>query len=153
MARPTKVRTVEFFPESTYFTPVDKSKCELEEVVLKLEELEAIRLKDIEKLNQEECAEKMKVSRQTFQNIIDIAREKVAIALTKGMAIKIDGGNYTTKFCKFKCLDCDNTYEVNYLQDKEKCPSCGSPSVLCSKKAHLCQKWCNNKKDNPIFIP
>lgn len=146
MARPTKVRTVDFFPESTYFTPIDKSKCELEEVVLKLEELEAMRLKDIEKLNQEECADKMKVSRQTFQNIIDVAREKVAMALTSGKAIRIDGGNYRAKFCKFKCLDCENVYEINYLQDKERCPVCGSANVLCSKKANICQKWCHKNR-------
>ena len=140
MARPTKVRTVDFFPESTYFTPMGKSKCELEEVILKLEELEAMRLKDIEKLNQE-CAEKMKVSRQTFQNIIDSAREKVAIAfLTQGKAIRIDGGNYRAKFCKFKCLDCDNIYEINYLQDKEKCPSCGSKMYFVVKK-HIYAKY------------
>ena len=68
----------------------------------KLEELEAMRLKDIEKFNQKECAEKMKVSRQTFQNIIDSAREKVAMALTQDKAMEIDGGNYRAKFCKFK---------------------------------------------------
>ena len=57
--RPTKFRRVEFFPEDTYFVPYNKPKCEIEEVNLKIEELEAMRLKDIEGLNQEECAEKM----------------------------------------------------------------------------------------------
>ena len=76
MARPTKFRRVEFFPENNYFVPWGKPKCEIEEIVLKVEELEAMRLKDIEDLNQEECAEKMQVSRQTFQNIIDSARKK-----------------------------------------------------------------------------
>ena len=47
MARPTKFRKVEFFPSNTYFVPWGKSKCEIEEIKLKVEELEAMRLKDI----------------------------------------------------------------------------------------------------------
>ncbi|ATD55593.1 DUF134 domain-containing protein [Clostridium chauvoei] len=146
MARPTKVRTVSFFPEDTYFVPVGKPKCQLKEVTLKLEELEAMRLKDIESLSQEECAKQMKVSRQTFQNIIDTARQKVAMALTQGYSIRIDGGNYRAKFCKFKCFECGNEYEIKYEQDKEKCPSCGSDKVICSKKAQICSRWCNKSR-------
>ena len=74
MARPTKYRRVEFFPEDTYFVPWGKPKCEIEEVVLKVEELEAMRLKDIEELKQEECAERMRISRQTFQKLVDHRR-------------------------------------------------------------------------------
>ncbi|MBB6631454.1 DUF134 domain-containing protein [Clostridium algidicarnis] len=143
MARPIKFRRVEFFPENTYFVPWGKPKCEIEEVVLKVEELEAMRLKDIEELNQEQCAERMQVSRQTFQNIIDSSRKKIAIALTEGKAIRINGGNYRTKFCKFKCFNCKNIYEINYEQDKNNCPACGSEKVRCSKKSDFCTKWCN----------
>ncbi|WP_333887270.1 DUF134 domain-containing protein [Clostridium sp.] len=146
MARPIKFRKVEFFPKNTYFVPWGKAKCKISEIVLKVEELEAMRLKDIEELNQEECAGKMQVSRQTFQNIIDSARKKVAIALTQGNAIRISGGNYTTNFCKFKCFDCGELYEVNYEQDRFSCPVCGSRRVLCSKKSDFCTKWCKNNK-------
>jgi len=143
MPRPTKFRRVDFFPENNYFVPLGKPKCELEEVLLKVEELEAMRLKDIEELNQEECAERMQISRQTFQNIIDSARKKIAIALTEGKAININGGYYTTKHCKFKCMDCQGIYEINYEQDKSICPICGSEKVICGKKARFCGKWCN----------
>ena len=139
MARPTKFRRVEFFPEDNYFVPWGKPKCEIQEVVLKVEELEAMRLKDIEDLNQEECAEKMQVSRQTFQNIIDSARKKMATALTEGKAIKISGGNYTTKLCEFKCIECGTVYEIKYDQDRLNCPSCGSEKVMCSKKEQFCK--------------
>lgn len=148
MARPTKFRRVEFFPEDNYFVPWGKPKCEIEEIVLKVEELEAMRLKDIENLNQEECAEKMEISRQTFQNIIDNARKQIAIALTEGKAIRISGGHYTTKQCNFKCLECETVYEINYNQDRTICPSCGSPKVMCSKKAQFCKNWCNGKNKN-----
>ena len=148
MARPTKFRRVEFFPENNYFVPWGKPKCEIEETILKVEELEAMRLKDIEELNQEECAEKMQVSRQTFQNIIDSARKKTAIALTEGKAIRISGGHYTTKICRFKCFECGKIYEINYGQDRAVCPSCGSEKVMCSKKAGFCKKWCNCNSAN-----
>ena len=146
MTRPTKFRKVEFFPEDTYFVPWGKSKCEMQDINLKVEELEAMRLKDIEELNQEECAEKMQISRQTFQNIINSARKKVAIALTEGNAIRICGGNYKTIFCQFKCSNCGNIYDINYKQDKYICPVCGSDSVICSKKSEICKKWCKRGK-------
>lgn len=147
MSRPTKCRRVEFFPEEDYFAPKGKSQCEIKEIILKVEELEAMRLKDIEGLTQEECAQKMMVSRQTFQNIIDSARKKVAIALTEGKAIKISGGHYTTKLCKFKCLNCGIIYEINYEQDRHRCPSCGSKEVMCRKKKSFCNNWCKVKKE------
>lgn len=149
MARPIKTRRVEFFPDTDYFLPLGKPKCQVEEISLKIEELEAMRLKDIEELTQEECAEKMKVSRQTFQNIIDSARRKVAIALTEGKAISISGGNYTTKHCRFICKNCGTEYEIRFEQDKQQCPNCGSDEITCSKKLSLCRNKCidTNFKD------
>ncbi|HHU50160.1 MAG: DUF134 domain-containing protein [Caldicoprobacterales bacterium] len=140
MARPVKCRRVEFFPEDNYFIPLGKRKCEVEETTLKVEELEAMRLKDIEGLNQQECAERMQVSRQTFQNIIDSARNKVALALTQGNAIHIRGGNYTLGSCKFKCLDCGEEYSTNYDKDRYICPSCGSKRTICEKKNRSCHR-------------
>lgn len=147
MARPTKFRKVDFFPRNAYFVPLGKEKCNLEETVLKVEELQAMRLKDMEGLTQEECAAKMQISRQTFQNIIDSARKKVTIALSNGNAIKINGGDYTTNFCKFKCFGCGNIYEIKYEQDRYNCPNCGDKRVVCNKKATFCKMWCrdNNK--------
>lgn len=141
MPRPIKCRRVEYFPENTYFIPLGKRKCEVEEITLKIEELEAMRLKDIEELNQEECAERMQVSRQTFQNIIDNARKKVAIALTQGYAIHISGGHYTAGSCRFKCLNCGKVYEINYDQERHTCPFCGSNEVVCEKKNRFCHRW------------
>lgn len=145
MPRPTKFRRVDFFPDETYFVPLGKSKCEIEEINLKVEELEAMRLKDIEGLNQEECAEKMEISRQTFQNIIDSARKKVAEALTQGKAIRIGGGHYTSKHCRLKCMDCGTIYEINCKEDKSICPSCNSNNIGCIKRIESCEKWCRKK--------
>ena len=140
MARPIKCRRVKFLPQDTYFIPLGKRKCQVEEVTLKIEELEAMRLKDIEGLNQEECAESMEISRQTFQNIIDSARRKVAEALTQGNAIHISGGNYTFGLCQFKCLTCGQVYSMNYEEDRHICPSCGSKETVCEKKNRFCHR-------------
>lgn len=148
MPRPIKYRKVESLPKYTYFMPVGIKKCELHEISIKVEELEAMRLKDIEELKQEECAERMHVSRQTFQNIIDSARKKVALALTEGKAINISGGNYTRNLCSFKCAACGKVYEIKYEEDKNACPACGSSDVMCSKKGDFCHKVCHKRCKN-----
>ncbi len=143
MPRPKKWRRVQFVPESTYFIPFNKRKCELDEVVLKIEEVEAMRLKDIEGLNQEQCAEKMLVSRQTFQNIIDQGRKKLTEALVEGKAVRISGGNYTVNVCSMRCEDCGNTFELNFENNERICPKCGSVNIFCTKKENFCRKHCN----------
>ena len=103
MPRPVKCRKVESLPKYTYFIPAGRRKCEVEDIMIKVEELEAMRLKDVEELNQEECAEKMHVSRQTFQNIIDSARKKITTAIIEGKAINISGGDYRLSECQRVC--------------------------------------------------
>ena len=57
-----------------------------------MDEFEAIRLADLEGLYQEQAAERMNVSRQTFGRIVEAARRKVAQALFDGLALRIEGG-------------------------------------------------------------
>lgn len=142
MARPIKVRKVEKLPKESYFVPLGKKKCELEEMTLKVEELEAMRLKDIERLSQQECAEQMEISRQTFQNILDEARRKLVVALIEGNAIRIGGGHFVAKQCRYYCLACHAVYTIQYKQDQEQCPHCGSTTVSCGKKECGCKRNC-----------
>lgn len=67
---------------------------ELAESILTMDELEAIRLKDFENLEQEQAAKKMNISQPTFNRLLRSARGKVADALVNGKAIKIEGGTY-----------------------------------------------------------
>lgn len=60
---------------------------EIEKIILARDELEALRLCDLEDLTQEEAGERMGVSRGTVQRIVSSARKKVALALTSGRAI------------------------------------------------------------------
>lgn len=94
MPRPRICRRVWFEPNVTYFKPARVPLRELEEVILAVEELEAIRLKDFEGLEQEEAAKKMSISQPTFFRLLDSARKKIADAMINGKAIKIEGGVY-----------------------------------------------------------
>jgi len=94
MPRPVKYRRVAFMPEVTYFKPAGIPLRLLEESRLSIEEAEAIRLKDLDGLEQEECAVKMNISRQTFQRVLGSARRKIADALLNGKAVRIEGGNF-----------------------------------------------------------
>lgn len=76
-----------------YFKPRGIPLVELEEVSVRLDELEAIRLADYEGLYHEDAAQKMKISRATFGRILDEARHKVAEAILKGKALKIETDN------------------------------------------------------------
>lgn len=94
MPRPPKCRRVAFLPEANYFKPAGIPLRVLSEVRLSVEEAEAIRLKDLEGLEQAPSAQKMNVSRATFQRVLASARQKIADALLKGKAIRIEGGNF-----------------------------------------------------------
>ncbi len=97
MPRPKCHRHVCGAPDVRYFKPRGIPALELEEVALHLDEFEAIRLADYEKLYQEEAAARMNISRQTFGRIIEAARGKIADALISGKALKIEGGPVETK--------------------------------------------------------
>jgi len=90
--RPRRFRRVRFGPNVDYFKPRGINLSVLETVDLKVEELEAIRLKDYENMDQTKAAKIMNVSQPTFHRILEEARKKIANALVNGKAIKIHGG-------------------------------------------------------------
>jgi predicted DNA-binding protein (UPF0251 family) len=92
MARPRRFRRINFMPNVTYFKPIGIRLRDLKETELTFDELESIRLSDVEKLSQLEAAEKMQIHQSTFQRNLARAREKIANALVNGQAIKIHGG-------------------------------------------------------------
>lgn len=112
------------------FIPADAVEEKL--VILLVEELEAMRLKDLTGMDQTECAVTMGVSRATFQRLLNSAREKVTFALVEGQTIIIQGGTYMIKNRKFECQDCGHVWEVEPCTEGGKhgyeiaCPKCGS---------------------------
>ncbi|MCK9641495.1 MAG: DUF134 domain-containing protein [Prolixibacteraceae bacterium] len=89
MPRPRLNRKINFNPDVTFYKPQGVPLRFLDIVDLTLEELEAIRLKNVENLNQIECAKKMMTSQSTFQRILTSAYNKISGALVNGKAIKI----------------------------------------------------------------
>ncbi len=89
MPRPRLYRRVQFNPNITYFKPQGVPMRLLKMVELTSEEIEALRLKNIESLDQVECAKQMNTSQSTFQRILTSAYQKMTDALVNGKAIKI----------------------------------------------------------------
>jgi predicted DNA-binding protein (UPF0251 family) len=92
MPRPCCLRHIGFQPPARLFQPADRPPCALEQVVLSLDEVEALRLADLEGFYQEQAAARMKISRPTFSRIVATARRKVAEALIHGRALCLEGG-------------------------------------------------------------
>ncbi|MGM0472162.1 MAG: DUF134 domain-containing protein [Bacillota bacterium] len=125
MGRPPKKRRVEQIPEVKFFKPAGIPKCNLEEVSLTIEEVEAIRLKDRVGLTQQEASERMEVSRPTFQRVLTKARKKVTEALIAGKAIKFEGGNYRFRP---RCSKCGSELSTRgrhgQRNGQQSCPQC-----------------------------
>lgn len=90
MPRPKKPRRIAFRATATYFKPRGIPLRLLDEVILLPEEVEAIRLRYRNNLEQIACAKKMRVSQPTFQRILSSAHKKIASAIVQGKAIRID---------------------------------------------------------------
>jgi len=90
MVRPRICRKIRFRAKANYFKPQGVPMRHLDEVILSKEEMEAIKLKDFDGLEQTEAAEKMKTSQSTYQRILASARTKIAEAIVKGKALIIE---------------------------------------------------------------
>jgi predicted DNA-binding protein (UPF0251 family) len=133
MGRRQLLRKVSSVPLVTYFKPAGIRMAELEEIRLLVEEAEAIRLTDKDGLEQEECAQKMKISRSTYSRLLDSARHKIACALLDGKAIRIEGGNFEMAKRHFRCLEgheWEVPFETLITNLPESCPTCKTPSIM-----------------------
>ncbi len=92
MGRPEKLRNVSCGAHGRAFKPIGRPATELEVETLRTDELEALRLADLEGLYQEAAAERMGVSRPTFARILDRARSVVARALVEERLLLIGEG-------------------------------------------------------------
>ena len=127
MVRPLKDRLVAFNPDVSYFKPRGIPMMELEEVILKVDECEAIRLADLMNLSHADAGRRMGVSRATFGRIVQRARKRVADAVINGKAIRIEGGQYrlVSDMRLFYCKTCDNSWQEPLgTGPPRECPSC-----------------------------
>ena len=91
--RPRKYRIVKTDPKISQFSPRGRPG-RPDEVELKMDEFEALRLSDCQNLSQKEAAKSMQISQQTFSRILKKAHQSIAKGITTGSAIKIQGGQY-----------------------------------------------------------
>jgi uncharacterized protein len=137
MPRPLKFRQVTSVPASTFFKPAGVPMGALEMVTLAMEEVEAVRLKDIEDLHQEDCARRMGVSRATFHQVLKSARCKLADAILNGKAIQVEGGSFAFPGGRFRCRRDGNEWAL------PPGPLPGVSSVSCPK--------CSGKEVHPVL--
>lgn len=90
MTRSKMPRCLCFNPEVYYFKPQGVPLCRLEEVNLKADEIEALKLYEVDGLEQIKAAEKMKISQPTFARTLASANKKIAEAIIGGKAIRIE---------------------------------------------------------------
>jgi predicted DNA-binding protein (UPF0251 family) len=133
MPRPQCFRRVWFEPNFTYFKPAGISMIDLEESILTVDEFEAVRLKDLEGLDEHAAAKKMNISQPTFNRIVSSARKKISDAIVNGKAIKIEGGHFklvrATKR-RFRCCDCGNAWELAQVRTQpSSCPKCKGKNI------------------------
>lgn len=89
MSRPRKRRRIKFSPNTHYYKPQGIPLRVLEEVCISYEEMESLRLKHIEKLEQTEAAKKMRISQPTYNRHLNSALEKISVAMLRGKALRI----------------------------------------------------------------
>jgi predicted DNA-binding protein (UPF0251 family) len=135
MPKPKKDRFVLQPPSVVYFKPQGIPMFQLEQVVLGVDEYEALRLVDLEGLQQEDAAKRMKVSRATCARILKEAHRKVAEAITAGKAIRIEGGNFILGNNRYRCRECSTFWEIPLRGTQApphplSCPRCKSDKVM-----------------------
>jgi len=137
MPRPCRRRLVRGMPPVAYFKPQGVPLRLLGELVLKLDELEALRLADLEGLSQEEAGQKMGVSRATFGRIVESARRKTAQVLVHGMALRIEGGSVRMAGSRvFVCVECGHRWSAPFgTGPVEQCPQCTSTNMRSEVEA------------------
>jgi predicted DNA-binding protein (UPF0251 family) len=118
-------------PSVRYFKPAGVPTSALEEIVLQADELEAMRLVDLDGLYHDPAAEQMGVSRRTFGRIIESARKKVTEALVQGLALRIEGGVVQIAGVRtFRCGSCRERWELPAGEElPDCCPHCRDTDI------------------------
>ena len=121
--RPKNIRKVNNMPSVAGFKPIASNICRKDAIFLHFEEYEAIRLCDYEMKTQQEASVSMGVSRPTLSRIYTSARQKIAQALVRGVAIMIEGG-----VCGFVFNNINPALKIR----KMECPVCHSNDISIS---------------------
>jgi uncharacterized protein len=151
MPRPFCCRRVQGEPPSKFFKPRGIPLAGLELVTLALDEYEAIRLADFEGLYQEDAAQRMGVSRQTFGRIVESAHRKIAEALVSAKALEIKGGEIEMiNQREFQCGDCKHAWPVPFGTGRPAaCPQCKSRNIQRAPEDRGRARWSTERPGAP----
>ena len=140
MARPVKCRRIACNPTATHFNPAGSEGLSAgEEIVLALDEYEALRLCDLQSREQKPAAACMKISRQTLGNILRSARRKLADCIINGKPLMIAGGEITLPSVKLRCCDCGSGWTTVPGAPQRACPRCGGDNVQNCPRRQCCK--------------
>ena len=143
MPRPPKFKCVWAEPLAQVFKPRGIPARALEALELQLDELEALRLADLEGLYHDAAAERLGVSRATFGRLIARARGKVADALVNGKMLVMKGGPVVMMTQRnFVCAECGERFAVPHGAPRPAaCPACGSASFHRAPEERGGRRW------------
>jgi predicted DNA-binding protein (UPF0251 family) len=130
MPRPQDNRIVHEPPLFSEFKPIGIKGRNLEQILLTLDEFEALRLADSLGLSHAEAADEMEISRSTFTRLIEKARKKVADFLILGKLLTIEGGSIHFRNNIIKCQDCGHMFRTSISNNVTECPSCRSGNLI-----------------------
>lgn len=145
MSRPPKKRFVMHRPRYVKFGPICREledDCDSGVCEITLDQLEAMRLADLEGYSQEDAAYIMKVSRQTFGRIVEVGRKQTASALINGKVLMVSCEEYIEFYDRYlKCIECAHEWvdSSDPFGDSISCPGCGSGEIIKMKR---CGKGC-----------
>ena len=135
MPRPKRSRFIRTIPAVTYFKPRGIPMSQLKEVCLGVDELEALRLCDLEGLYHDKAAEMIGVSRQTLGRILEQARKKVVEALVYGKALRIESPPDAQILTQYTCSSCHYQWREAFVLKKTPCcPKCRSEERVIENK-------------------
>ncbi len=130
MPRPKNNRIVHEPPIFTEFKPAGVPATGLKQVLLSLDEFEAMRLADFIGMSHEEAADEMGISRSTFSRLIEKSRKKIAEFIFQGRLLTIDGGNIHFRKNIIQCSECGYMFKINIDSPMTECPECHSKNLL-----------------------
>jgi uncharacterized protein len=142
MPRPFKNRKINGLFNSDCYKPNGIPLSMLASIELNVDELEALRLADLENMYQDAAAEKMGVSRQTFGNIIKRARKKVADAIVNGKALKIVSRGLSYSDAIRCCRNCGGIWR-KAVEQQVACPTCESTNSDIPDEAFAANNFFN----------
>ena len=132
--RPKQCRRIQHALSASHFAPDCRHRGE--SIEMGLDELEALRLTDLEGLYQVDAAQMMNVSRQTLGRILRSAHQKVADSLINSKILNIHGGNVRHQqpgsdqvrqgFCICPKCETEANRQAGTTGRSPKLPSCGS---------------------------